>query len=68
VEHQHFNTCATGNSKWLAFIHTPTWNDVGSELVQTALDPEWVQKSGLTTWDGASVAKERLESAAGTAQ
>jgi hypothetical protein len=61
IEHQHFNLRPDGNSKWLAFIHVPTWNDVGSELTQVALDPEWVAKSGMTTWNGAAVATESLE-------
>ena len=60
VEHQHFNVVEGASSKWLAFIHEPTFNEVGSELVQTALDPEWVAETGVTTWRGASSATESV--------
>lgn len=58
VEHQHFNLVEGGSAKWLAFIHEPTFNEVGSELVQTAIDPEWAEATGLTVWKGAAVATE----------
>jgi quercetin dioxygenase-like cupin family protein len=61
VEHQHFNLRKDGNSKWLAFIHVPTWNDVGSEVTQVALDPRWVAKTAITSWDGAAPATEKVE-------
>lgn len=60
VEHQHFNLVEGGTSKWLAFIHLPTFNEVGSELVQTAIDPEWAEKNGVTSWKGVSAATESL--------
>jgi hypothetical protein len=60
VEHQHFNLVPDKSSKWLAFIHVPTFNEVGSELVQTAIDPEWAERFGVTTWRGAAVATEQL--------
>ena len=59
VEHQHFNLREDGSSKWLAFIHLPTWNEQGSELVQSALDPEFVERYGVTSWRGATTAKEK---------
>lgn len=60
VEHQHFNLRTDGSSKWLAFIHQPTWNEQGSELVQSALDPEFVEHFGVTSWKGATTAVEKL--------
>lgn len=60
IEHQHFNLREDGSSKWLAFIHRPTFDEMGSELVQSALDPEFVERTGVTTWKGATVAKEEL--------
>jgi mannose-6-phosphate isomerase-like protein (cupin superfamily) len=59
VEHQHFNLREDGSSKWLAFIHLPTWNEQGSELVQSALDPEFVERFGVTSWKGATTAVEK---------
>ncbi len=59
VEHQHFNLREDGSSKWLAFIHLPTWNEQGSELVQSALDPEFVERFGVTSWKGATTAVEQ---------
>lgn len=58
VEHQHFNLTENGNARWLAFIHTPTFDEVASELVQTALDPEWAKANGVTVWKGARIATE----------
>jgi hypothetical protein len=60
VEHQHFNPTPDGGAKWLAFIHYPTFNECGSELVQTALDPEWVEATGVTSWKGAAAATETV--------
>jgi mannose-6-phosphate isomerase-like protein (cupin superfamily) len=61
VEHQHFNLVEGGTSKWLAFIHVPTLDEVGSELSQTAIDPEWAAKNNVTSWKGASAATETLQ-------
>ena len=36
IEHVHFNR-GTGPCKWLALIHEPTFNQVASELTQTAV-------------------------------
>ncbi len=58
-EHQHF-ALSPGGAKWLAFIHRPTFNEVGSELVQTAIDPEWAAEYNVSTWKGATVASEAL--------
>lgn len=63
VEHQHFNLTEDRSAKWLAFIHTPTFDEVASELVQTALDPEWAKANGVTVWRGASVADEQATAA-----
>ncbi|MPZ92893.1 MAG: cupin domain-containing protein [Actinobacteria bacterium] len=60
VEHQHFNLRPDRPSKWMAFIHLPTFNNVGSELTQKAIDPEWAERSGQTTWRGANVAEEKV--------
>lgn len=64
VEHQHFNLREDGSSKWMAFIHLPTWNEQGSEMVQSALDPEFVERFGVTTWRGATIAQESLDPSA----
>lgn len=61
VEHQHFNSDPGNPAMWLAFIHIPTFKEAGGELTQTALDPEWVQKTGISTWKGAGVANEQVE-------
>jgi mannose-6-phosphate isomerase-like protein (cupin superfamily) len=63
VEHQHFNLVSGKSSRWLAFIHEGTFNEVGSELVQTAIDPEWAERFGVATWKGATVATEEARSA-----
>ena len=61
VEHQHFNAREDGPSKWLAFVHMPTWNLLGGEVVQKAVDPEWAEKSGQSTYDDAGIATEHVE-------
>jgi hypothetical protein len=60
IEHQHFNLVPDKSSKWLAFINEPTFNEVGSEFVQMAIDPEWAAKYGITSWNGAPVATEQI--------
>ncbi len=61
VEHQHFNSNPGTGAKWMAFIHIPSFKEVGGELTQSSLDPEWVEKTGITSWKGATVATEDVE-------
>ena len=48
IDHVHFNRGGEGaKAQWLAFIHLPTFDHVGSELTQTAINPTYTAKYGI---------------------
>jgi hypothetical protein len=40
-EHQHFNRHADRPCKWLAFIHKPMWDEIGSYIEQVETSPDY---------------------------
>jgi hypothetical protein len=40
-EHQHFNRHADKPCKWIAFIHKPMWDEIGSYIEQVETSPDY---------------------------
>ena len=50
IEYVHFNRGEAGettNAQWLAFLHIPTFDHVGSELTQCEVNPAYTAMYGI---------------------